>query len=529
MGATSRLRDALLVSAFFVGILAPLCDQFLRPAGDSRAEFRTLAPFPEPPATLAEIDEFPPQFDAWYLDHFGLREPMLRGLNATKWFVLRTSPTRNLLLGREDNVFSTTAFALEDHRGAMPLLPGHLDAWRRTLERRRDMLAARGIQYVFAISPYKTEVYPELLPAGYDSVGMRRIDQLIEHLARTSSFRILDLRPAVCEARAADTPVDRAYYTLGTHWTDRAAHVGYVELMRHIGTLFPGVTPLPDAAFETHATDVGGENWAGRLYLSGLLAQQSVDWTLRDPRARSTDDPERATTFVSECEGETRPRALVYHDSFTLPMRPWLAEHFSHLVCHWATELQLTDVESARPDVVIQLINGFTLMQIEPHATRAEDDGARERRFEQASRVLWRFEPAQFPGGLMADDAGLMTLDGDVVALERTQVKSLLHLPELDYPPGEDLLVRIDLDQAEAGIVQLQYRTRRWPRLGRFQSIEAERHPGRDALVLELSEAEFVGRFALWLGGRVGTVRIHSIEVRSARPEIPGERPREDR
>jgi hypothetical protein len=522
----SLARDVALVGVFFVGLLAPLCDQLVRAEGarDSRAEFRTPAPLPKVPESLAEIDEFPPQFDAWYLDHFGLREPMLRALNAVKWFGFHTSPTRNLVLGREDNVFNTTAFALEDQRGAMPLLPGHLDAWRRMLERRRDWLAARGIRYVFAISPYKTEVYPDLLPCGYDPVGPKRADQLIEHLARTSDFRILDLRPLVRGERAADTPLDPTYFTLGTHWTDRAAHRGYVELVRHLGTLLPALEPLPDAAFETHATNIGGENWAGRLYLGGLLEQHSVDWELREPRARSSDDPERAGTYVATNTDDTLPRALVCHDSFTLPLRPWLAEHFSRLACVWSTELELEPIESARPDVVIQIFNGFSLMQLEPHLARFEDGGERERRFERCGRVLWRFDPARFPEGLRTDDGSRMHLDGDEIVLERSKGGSVLHLPEIEYPRGEDLLVRIELDYAEPGLAQIQYRTRRWPRLGRLQSVGAERRPGKDALVLEVPEAEFTGRLALWLGARTGTARIQSIEIRSARPEIPAAR-----
>ncbi len=516
--ATRRWSDAVLVTAFATGLLAPLVDHFVRPASarDTKPEMRAPAPAPAAPKSLDELAKLPRKVDAWYEDHFGLRDVFLRWHNAFKWFALGTSPTPKLVLGDDGWVFTTEAMALDDYRGAVPLTPGALEAWRRMLEQRRDWLASRGIEYMFVVAPYKTQVYPELLEPRFESVGPSRTDQLARHLERTSDFRIVDLRAAVLAAKEHDTPEDPTFYPYGTHWTDRGAHAGYVELVREIGKRLPGVAPLEDSAFEVSSVEGGGDSWAGRLYLEGLLPQPNLEWRVREPKARYTGNFREDPVFVSDREGGEGPRALVFHDSFTLPLRPWLAEHFSRLYCDWTHTPIPERIDAEKPDLVIQIYNGYTLMQLTPHALREEDAGARARRFGAADQVLWRFDAERFPDGLSVNQGAKLALDGGVLTLEREAPASLLFLPELDSPEGADLLVACELESSEAGKLQVLYCTKRLPRIDRRQYVETLRAAGRERVVLEVPEAHFVGRSALWFGPRRGVTKIHSLEVRAA-------------
>jgi alginate O-acetyltransferase complex protein AlgJ len=515
--ALRRRLDALLVLAFAAGLLAPTVDQFVRPASarDTKTEMRAPAPAPAAPKSLDELAKLPRKVDAWYEDHFGLRDVFLRWHNAFKWFALHTSPTPKLVLGEGGWVFTSEAMALDDYRGAVPLSPGALEAWRRLLEQRRAWFAARGIEYMFVVAPYKTHVYPELLGPRFEPLGPSRTDQLAAHLERTSDFRIVDLRAAVVAARAQDKPDDPTFYPFGTHWTDRGAYAGYVELVNAIGKRLPGIAPLPPDAFEARPVDSEGDSWAGRLYLDGLLPQPNIEWSVREPKARFTGNFREDPVFVSEREGGG-PRALVFHDSFTLPLRPWLAEHFSRLYCDWTHTPIPERIEAEKPDLVIQIYNGYTLMQLTPHALREEDAGARAKRFDAASQVLWRFDAARFPDGLSANLGAKLALDGGVLTFEREAPASLLFLPELDYPADADLLVACELESSEAGKLQVLYCTERLPRIDRRQYVETVRAAGRERVVLEVPQARFVGRSALWLGPRRGVTKIHSLEVRAA-------------
>lgn len=516
----ARARDFAILAAFALGLGAPLVDLALR-SSDARGparELRSAAKLPSTPQSLEEAVAFPRQFDNWYEDHFGLRDVLLRTHNRAKWLGLGVSPTPKLVLGHSGWVFSSEGFALDDHRGAAPLSPGALEAWRTMLEQRRDWLAQRGVHYVFAIAPYKSQVYNDELEPRFARLGPARNQQLAEFMARNSSVRIVDLESAVRAARADDRGDDLTYFPYGTHWTDRGAYAGYVELVSALAERFPELTPLPREAFEVRDGPTQGDSWAGRVYLEGLLEQRNLEWSVRTPSARYSGNFREEPQFVSDRADRAGPRALVYHDSFTLPMRPWLAEHFSHLVCDWTHTPIVQRIEAEKPDVLIQIYNGYTLMQLTPHALREEDGGRRAARFDASTQTLWRMEQGREETSLSVNEGAQLARPDGVLELTRESPASLLFLPRLNYPPGANLLVACELEGDEPGKLQVLYCTRRLPRIDRRQYVETQRLGGRERLVLEVPAADFVERMAIWLGPRKGRTRIHALEVRAVAP-----------
>lgn len=512
-----RTCRAVFLAAFAAGLLAPLVDEAVRPATarDSLPELRAPALLPAWPRDRRALQTLPKRFDAWYVDHFGLRDVFLRWHNVAKWFGLGVSPTRKILLGEGGWVFPTENMALEDHRGALPLEANALAAWRRMLEGRRDFLSEHGIQFLFVVAPYKSRVYPERIPARYAVRGPTRAEQIVAYMERTSDFRILDLRAAVMEAKAWDAPGDPAFYPYGIHWTHRGAHAAYVEIARELARRFPEIEPLPDAAFEIRPTEEAGDTWAGRLYMRDLLHQKVIQWRTREPHAVYPGDWEESSEFHSERVGANLPRAWVLHDSFGPPLRPWLAEHFSSLDSIWTQEPMIDRILAARPDVLIQVYDEQTIARITPELTRQEDRGARERRFDRSGEVLWRFDPRKFPEGLTAQGEGDLRLEDGAIVHDRRGPKDFLLLPELEYPRGADVLLRLELESAESGEILAFYRTRLQPGIRRDQCLATPLNRGRDAFVIEIPAADFAGRITLCAGEKTSSLRIRAIEVRA--------------
>jgi hypothetical protein len=57
---------------------------------------------------------------------------------------------------------------------------------------------------------------------------------------------------------------------------------------------------------------------------------------------------------VTEQPASSRPRAVVFRDSFGSAMIPFLSEHFSRAVYVWQNDMAPALVEEERPDFVIQ-------------------------------------------------------------------------------------------------------------------------------------------------------------------------------
>jgi hypothetical protein len=371
---------------------------------------------------------------------------------------------------------------------------------------------------VFAIAPHKSCLYPELVPSRFAVRGPTRAEELEAYLERTSDVRILDARRELRAAKAEDAPGDPLYFPLGTHWTGRGEHVGYRVLASELARRLPSFRPLPDDVYGVAPIAGEGDSWAGRMYLEGLLPQRATACTLRAPRARHLSNPMSNQPFTAEIDDPSLPRALFFHDSYGLPLRPLLAESFSKLVGVWSGDVDWKLVEKEKPDVVIQLLTEQNFQRTIPQASLEEDRGAREHRFEASDRVLWHFDPARFPEGLVADGKSRMRLEDGAIVFERRAGADTLLLPPLAVPRGEDLLVRIDLERAHEGEPRIFYATRQEREYGPDRSVGCRTPAGRSAVVHEIPEDDFAGRLSWSAGGELEPIRIRSIEVRSAAP-----------
>jgi len=70
--------------------------------------------------------------------------------------------------------------------------------------------------------------------------------------------------------------------------------------------------------------------------------------------------------IVTEIPGSTLPRAVMFRDSFTSWLAPFLSEHFSRIVYIWQNDFDASAVLAEKPDVVIHEIVGRHLYTFVP-------------------------------------------------------------------------------------------------------------------------------------------------------------------
>ena len=101
---------------------------------------------------------------------------------------------------------------------------------------------------------------------------------------------------------------------------------------------------------------------------------REVDMTLvpkRPRRARVIEPAGAAPTdeegrLVTEIDDPSLPRAVIFRDSFTSRLVPFLSEHFSRAVYLWQNDFDAAVVTQEHPDVVIQEIVGRHLYNFIP-------------------------------------------------------------------------------------------------------------------------------------------------------------------
>jgi alginate O-acetyltransferase complex protein AlgJ len=372
LGATRRRQDLLLSLAFLLFIALPGLALVL-PIDPpiAHTDNRELTPYPKLEPHWASISSFGSRFQRYFEDNFGFRARLIRAHALLEARLLGVSPLSTVLWGREGWLYYADDGGTEDIISATPFSAAELEVWRKTLVDNRDWLRMRGIEYVFAIAPDKHEIYPEYLPPSIHRLGREaRMDQLTTYLRANTDLVLVDLKGALLEAKQRERVYDRT----DSHWNRRGAYVGYRALMDAVAARVPGVAPpLPLTEFRPTKAITPGMDLAGMLRLRDVFPEESLSLDpLRPRQARVIEPPEGSPNgnegyIVSEIAGSRAPRAVVFRDSYTSRLYPYLSEHFSHAAYYWQNDLDPDDVLRHRPAVVIHEIASRHLTFLVPY------------------------------------------------------------------------------------------------------------------------------------------------------------------
>jgi hypothetical protein len=356
-----------LVILFVVIIALPGVGTLLgRDGGDAEAENRELAPFPRWAHTWQSLEALPDAFTTWFEDHFAFRDDLVRWYGESRLFLLGISPSASVVKGEGDWLFYAEDGGMLDFAHATPMSSGELGAWREALMRANEWLRERHVGFVFTIAPDKHVIYPENVPATVRVVHTSsRTDQLYDAL-ESSGVTTVDPRPALLQAKAAE----RLYFLTDTHWNDRGAFVAYQQIIAAVQAQVPAT---PSAwrreDFDDAAQPIAGKDLAGMLGLKRVLHETDLRLVPRRVRrARVVTPPGAAPTaeegeLITEIPDSALPRAVVFRDSFTSQLVPFLSEHFSRAVYLWQNDFDANVVANEHPDVVIEEIVGRHLYE----------------------------------------------------------------------------------------------------------------------------------------------------------------------
>jgi hypothetical protein len=356
MATLAPTLNRLLATVFVVAIAIPFVGTLLG-AGEEIAaeENREAARWPGLPRDRETLTAWPEAFTKAFADHFAYRSQLVRWQARLRVEWLQSSPTTDVVLGRDGWLFYAADGAIDDYAATRPFSRPELDAWRTTLQDTQDWLAARGIAYVFVVAPDKHWIYPEFMPGGIGAhVEPSRIDQLVEELRARSTVSVVDVRGALRAARADG----RLYHLTDTHWNDLGAFVAYEQVMRAL----EGQASLH--ARQRHELDLrriprSGMDLARMLGLGRVMVEEDLQLEPKHGRQSHIVEPARAGRALMDprvvSEGPAgAPRAVVFRDSFGSAMIPFLAEHFSRAVYLWQNNFDPEAVLNERADVVIQ-------------------------------------------------------------------------------------------------------------------------------------------------------------------------------
>jgi alginate O-acetyltransferase complex protein AlgJ len=351
----------LLMAAMFMAILwLPTVDSLFKvDHSPMPIENRALAVRPVFPAELKDLKAYLAGWEAYFNDNFGFRKLFIRTHGLVQRTLLHEGSPR-VLVGQDQWMYYVGNGELDDHMGLRKLKTEKLLEWQHLLEQRRDWLAKRGIKYLFVIPPNKESIYPEYLPAWANVPGaFTTTDQFLAHMKAHSDVEILDLRPALKEAKKTR----RSYLYTDSHWNYYGAFMGYQTIITTLSHQLPGLEPVSIEQFDIHTEQLPGGDLAKMLAQEQSTAEK--DFITLVPRPPLSAPEEKVDTSLLEKQWvpEERPcyienpskkyRAVVFRDSFTTNLKPFLGYNFQRIVFIWQREWNESLIEREKPDVVI--------------------------------------------------------------------------------------------------------------------------------------------------------------------------------
>ena len=353
----SRGLDTITVALFFVLIATPFAGMWFGSGPGAfvdESEKRVPAAAPARPRSVSAALKFTDQVDAYVQDHFAFRKTLIRAHSALLYFGLETSPSPKVALGRNGWLFYNgdrdDGRPIADYRGTEPLTVKQLDWLRAMIQDQHEWLQSRGITYLFVIIPSKEAIYSEFLPAALTQVGAQSPrEQLMDYLAGRG-LPVLDLTPALREA-AQRAPV---FHKTDTHWNSYGSLVASRSILKALG-----LPAESEQDFDPQTVTIPGGDLARMLNLGRELREETTEYVPRRPR-RGNPQPV-SKKDMSNVEGGVEdpalPRAVVYHDSFTASLIPFLTEHFSRVTYIWGRYgANMKNAPAAKPRIVLQIM-----------------------------------------------------------------------------------------------------------------------------------------------------------------------------
>jgi len=358
-------RYNILFAFLFGAIMAvPLVSQltgWYKSPEVSERENRNLAKQPEFDMSL--LDPFPPLYEAWYNDHFFMREKLIDLNIWSQLNIMQESPFPDKVTIGKDGWLFDAAKERELYEGNMSIPPEGYRYIMQELHMRTLWYRSQGIRFYVLIAPLKHDISPEYLPAYYHRApGGTLTDKLVNYIRKDTVIRLITAK----EEQLAQKNRFRLYAKLDNHWNFIGGYFGYRALMNEISRDFPQVKPLEISEFGFREDESHGGNLAGMIGLTGKVREET--WIPEFPNLKSVRDPGPQDTlpdafpFLNDSEvhrhipDSRMPSILVIRDSYGIHLFPFISETFGMTTFYfdgWNYHLNADIALREKPDIVV--------------------------------------------------------------------------------------------------------------------------------------------------------------------------------
>ena len=323
----TNLPDRIFLIVFGILLFVPMLH--INRAEISRKEKRRLAEFPSLMTENGINAAYGKNFEAWFDDRFFLRKQVIRLFDKYR-YSLSSDENQKALIGKDDWAFYKGDNSVSNYQNATLLSQDELEKITANLNDIQNFAKQNNQRFVFLIGPDKNKAYGEFFSEKYKKQrpdSESRTVQLLNYLKLHSDVR------AVYPLDVINAGKDKGllYYKDDTHWNDLGAYLAYREMMRAIG-----ISPA-EVDFQLRIREGNGDI-ASMIRLKKSVYSRIEYPTIATPLSGQCKAIRKTTLGNSNflCTNPNRKgKAIVFRDSFTTAVQPYLAETFNEVKLYW--------------------------------------------------------------------------------------------------------------------------------------------------------------------------------------------------
>ena len=241
----------------------------------------------------------------------------------------------NVLIGKNGWMEFTGGRNLDAYQNVLKFSPQDLKTVAQTIRDCHEYAREQDITFLIVVAPDKASIYSDKLPDQIQRLSnISQLDQLNRYLRKKNIPQVLDLRPALLDARKSQ----ETYYPVGTHWNAYGAYIAYETIINALAQNHPNLEPYSARFFRIRyispRASVTRDKDIALLIKANYLVPESALFSTRDLNGpvNKVDFPDADNGYheISWIPDSDLPSLLIYHDSFgNADLNDFLALNFS--------------------------------------------------------------------------------------------------------------------------------------------------------------------------------------------------------
>lgn len=308
-------------------------------------ENRTLAAFPSFRKTFLSAvsgrakNAFSPGFETWLNDRFSGRHFLISVHDRINQFIdFGHLESDRAFRGKENWLFYKGDESVALYQNRRLFSDNEMNGMMRRLERQKEFFAKQGMGFFLFIAPNKSDVYGEYYLEGIRKMEKEdRVTRFGKYLERQNSDISFQYP---LEAILEHKKDGLLYRKNDTHWSEHGAYIGYLELMGEIKTEYPLAEVLRPEQMKWKSAKHEQGDLMPMLHMKKDPAYGKEEYLVPEPVAGYTFTQKTVgktgNREIVETENPGKPyRVLVFRDSFSSALIPYLSQTFGHVVYVW--------------------------------------------------------------------------------------------------------------------------------------------------------------------------------------------------